>query len=1069
MQLTIRVILTAVSIAWMALPTAAATDLTESLSAACARGGLVVHVGCGEGERTVALRSGPSTIVQGLDTESSNVARTLKLAASLGLSGRVSAAIFDGRHLPFIDNVVNVLVVDGDHDVTRQEMLRVLAPGGTAIVGSGGTTDRIVKPRPGEIDDWTHYLHGPTNNAVANDTKVGPPRHMQWLAGPRWTRTHHGLNSISAIVTAGGRMFSIVDNATAASREVTGQWSIVARDAFNGVLLWTREMDSWVINPRFRSGPPQVTRLMVTGHQRVFAPLGLGAPITVMDAATGKTLTTYADTASAEEMVLVGRTLLVLKSDGLPAQAAGNPRFKGRAAGPTTKTVLAIDTEKGKTLWQWPCVDGKVMPETLGSDGSRVFLQIDQSVSCLDLKSGDLLWQYGQRQPNAKRSPRMAFGQSTLVIADEVVLCNLNNRLTAISAGTGKLLWDCKGGMGFHAPMDVFVINGLVWRGSHVKDSVAPPPTEDFSEGRDLHTGKVIKTNTVAADLQTAGHHHRCYREKATVRYIITGKRGFEMMDLVGEQHSRNNWVRGTCQYGMLPANGLTYAPPHSCSCYMESKLTGFWALGSSNAVVAEGQRRVADANRLIRGPAYGDREPKVGSGPAESTAWNQYRGNATRSGAAAADVAAKLAPTWKTDLGTGLTAPVVAEGKIVVAAPETAQVYALDEESGRVAWQVEVGGRVDSPPAIHHGLVLFGSADGNVYCLRLRDGSLVWKFLAAPADLKTVAMEQVESLWPVHGSVLMLDNVVYFAAGRSTWLDHGIDLFGLDPISGEILYKSHLESRHPKINEGKERAKPEYVTKNSQNTTDYKTFLASDRSNAFSMAEGAVNDVLTSDGINIFLHHIPFDAELHRQAQLSRHLFSTSGMLDDTENHRSHWVLGTGDFKDVPVAYSWIVNGRGKRDPTIAVPTGLMMAFDDRAVWAVERRGTSGTYVLSMKENEPFSLNEAYLPDFRPAAQAKHNVALWTAPLTIRPRALLKAGAQLYVGGARPGLPNDDPHALYEGRTGGVLYVASTQDGSEVAEYPLDAPVVWDGLAAANGKLFVSTEDGHVHCFRGR
>ena len=58
-------------------------------------------------------------------------------------------------------------------------------------------------------------------------------------------------------------------------------------------------------------------------------------------------------------------------------------------------------------------------------------------------------------------------------------------------------------------------------------------------------------------------------------------------------------------------------------------------------------------------------------------------------------------------------------------------------------------------------------------------------------ADVKTVALNQVESLWPVHGSVLILDGVAYCSAGRSTWLDGGIWLWGLDSATGKIALRS--------------------------------------------------------------------------------------------------------------------------------------------------------------------------------------------------------------------------------------------------------------------------------------
>ena len=54
--------------------------------------------------------------------------------------------------------------------------------------------------------------------------------------------------------------------------------------------------------------------------------------------------------------------------------------------------------------------------------------------------------------------------------------------------------------------------------------------------------------------------------------------------DLLTGEWTPNPWVRGACLYGMMPANGLTYAPPHPCACYIESKLNGFNALAVARA-----------------------------------------------------------------------------------------------------------------------------------------------------------------------------------------------------------------------------------------------------------------------------------------------------------------------------------------------------------------------------------------------------------------------------------------------------------------------------------------------------
>ena len=1044
----------------------------ESAKSSGIRGGLVVHVGCGDGEVTAALRANDSYIVQGLDTDPAKVSLARQHAKKLGLSGKVSADTFDGKSLPYTDNLVNLLVVSEAYQVSKGEMLRVLAPGGVALLVKADACEKITKGRK-NIDEWTHYLHGPDNNAVARDTVVGPPRHMQWLGAPRWTRTHHGLNSISAVVTARGRLFYIVDESTAASNAVPGKWTIVARDAFSGVELWKSRIKNWASHRTgFRSGPPQVTRLLVASGDRVYAPLGLSAPVSELDAVTGKTLRTFDNTDGAEELILVNGTLLVLKGAPVAEHAARHPAFKDTLKLPNKKTIVALSVESGKELWQWSGDGANPMSETLGSDGQRVYFQANQSVAALDLKSGKEVWTYGT-QPVAKaakpgkgkakarkpaRGGRGGYGKYVLVISDGVVLCNLSKELTALSAKDGKRLWGYKKGDGFHSPRDVFVIDGLVWPGSHPRDSVAPPPVDDFSEGIDLHTGEIKKKNTIMVDLQTAGHHHRCYREKATSRYIIAGKRGFEMMDLTGDNHSRNNWIRGTCQYGMLPANGLTYAPSHSCGCYMESKLWGFWALAPDRPKGVA--RKLSDDKRLQKGPVYG----KVQGAAAGGESWPQYRRDPLRSGIAKTVVPTELTGAWKADIGGRLTQPVVAGGKVLLASVDAGRVYALDEKTGRVVWEYAAAGRVDSPPAIHKSMALFGSADGWVYCLRLSDGQLVWRFLAARSDLKTVAMEQVESLWPVHGSVLIFNDLAYFAAGRSTWLDSGIDMYALDPATGRIVHKSHFESRHPKINDGKDAAKEEHNSRVSQNTTDYKTYGASDRSDSFSMAGGGVRDVLSSDGKNVFMHHVTFNSQLVKQDKMSRHLFSTSGMLDGSENHRSHFVLGTGDFSKVGVAYSWIVNGR--RGEKSGVPFALMMVYDDYGVWGVKRQGGGGKYGLFEKPNTPFSDSEKSVPDFGVGSAVKGKASKWTAPMTVRPRAMLKSGDNLYMGTMPIQTLPGDPYAAFEGRMGGMITIVSAKDGKQVAEYKLAAPVVWDGMAAANGRLFVSTETGTVQCF---
>ena len=1048
------------------------TRARQILDTAEVPGGLIVHVGCGNGILTTALHANDACLVLGLNRDAAEVDAARQRVLRAGLSGKISVHLWSGQQLPLVDNVARLIVVEEPTAVSSDELVRSLCPGGVALVNRNGTWEKTVKPWPDEIDQWTHYLRGADGNAVAEDTRVGPPRHMQWLCGPRWMRNHHLLASISAIVSEGGRIFYILDEGPSANLDVPGQWIVLARDAFSGVSLWRRPIESWAHwQHRFRSGPGQLARLLVAGPGRIYVPLGVNAPLTALDAASGDVIRTYQQTEGAEEMLLDGDALLVVAASPLTAQqtaGAGKPKSSpknalGRRGTPYVRTLMAIDTESGKPLWKWSSDEGNPEPMALATDGKRVCFQFGKGVVCLDRQTGNELW----RTPDAKnaRKAPILMSDSTMVLTDEVVLWTDSKTVWALAAEDGRQLWSCqtnpsltasKGKIietraGFRGPADLFVVDGLVWVGAQ------------FAEGRDLKTGEVRKTTMSAATLQTAGHHHRCYREKATSRYILIGQRGTEFIDLLGDNHSRNNWVRGVCQYGVLPCNGLLYTPPHACGCYMESKLSGFWAMSAQR----ETPPAAFESERLLKGPAYG----AAGSGSVQDRAdWPTFRHDPIRCGSTMDTLPEELRTAWTTQIGGRLTAPVCAEGVVLAASMETNQVVALDAGSGARRWAFTAGGPIDSPPTIFRGMALFGCSDGSVYCLRLSDGELVWRFFAAPEERFAVAMDHIESVWPVHGSVLVEKGVAYFSAGRSSYLDGGIVLYGLEPATGKVLCQTTLCSEHP---EGRGSTPDQDATTPEQpfvqNATDARTFLAPDQSDAFSMA-GATSDVMVSNGHSIFLRHLPFDRKLTQQETKARHLFSTSRLVDDTENHRIHWVLGTGDFSRIGVAYSWQVNLLRARK-TYAykpnVPFAMLLAFDEKAVWGVRRPEGYKGYELTAWHNTPFAADEKHVPDIRKmrAGEDADTGETWTTTWDMRPRSLVHAGEVLILGGGPYVVAPRDPAAAYEGRTGGLIRTVRAEDGEFIAQYELNSPVVWNGLAVAGNRLYAATMDGHLVC----
>ena len=52
------------------------------------------------------------------------------------------------------------------------------------------------------------------------------------------------------------------------------------------------------------------------------------------------------------------------------------------------------------------------------------------------------------------------------------------------------------------------------------------------------------------------------------------------------------------------------------------------------------------------------------------------------------------------------------------------------------------------------------------------------------------------------------------------------------------------------------------------------------------------------------------------------------------------------------------------------------------------------------------------------------------------------------------------------EGKHGSLLKVINKHDGKEISSVELPYMPTWDGMITANGKVYMTTSDGHVVCF---
>lgn len=1053
------------------------------LKATNVRGGFIVHVGCDDGRLTGALRVNQSYMVHGLATSESDVRRARAYLQNKGLYGPVSVDLWDGVHLPYVDNLVNLLVSTDDDPPEAAEVTRVLAPGGVAFIRRGGVWRKTIKPRPDNIDEWTHYFRDATGNPVARDAVVGPPRGLQWVGSPRWSRHHDHMASMTALVTANGRLFYIIDEGPTASIQLPSRWRLVARDAFNGTVLWKRDIPTWNTHQwPLKSGPAHLLRRLVTVGDRVYVTMSLGGPVEALDAATGRTLLTYERSEGTAEILVSGPVLLAIKS----SDASKLLQWRRRDTYVWDNTnranrqwawnadlgfIKAYDTDSGRYLWTFA---GPIAPCSAAADGFRVVFYDGAKVVCLRLTDGDCLW---ESEPiNAALPVPTSTGIRVLICQDVVLMAGNTGRMTALSATDGRKLWEAPHLPSGHQSLrDLFVIGGLAWTGA-----IAAGKDPGNFVGYDLHTGQV--KSEFPCDVEIYWFHHRCYPSKATDRYILTSRTGVEFVDLASKHWETHHWVRGGCIYGVLPANGMLYVPMQSCGCYLESKLNGLSAL-TSGPVPQPDPISLTDQARLELGPAYGH-QVEPASPPDE---WPTYRHDPGRSGTTPAPASIDSGAGWKAEIGGRLTPPVVARGKVFVSCLDTHSVHALDAKTGERLWTYTAGGRVDSPPTVFRGLVLFGSADGWVYALRDSDGTLAWRFRAAPMDRRIMAFEQLESVWPVHGSVLVHDGVLYCTAGRSIFLDGGIRLLRLDPLTGRKLSETVMDERDPET---------------GQNMQIHVKALT---------MPVALSDVLSCDGQYVYMRSQKVDLEGNRleipvapveqQPVEGSHLFCQVGFLDDSWFHRSFWVFG----RRVSGGYGgWFQAGR-------LVPAGRILAYDDTRVYGY---GLKPEYYVnsSVQEYQLFAAEKYVTPEAIQRVQRANseinarldknaaNASDWKLrryfPIedltaarypwrleqpSLQVRAMAVAADKLFVAGhpdfvdereafRLPDDPNVQARLLkqaeaLEGKHGGRLWVVSATDGKPLARFALPSPPVFDGMVAAYGRLYMAALDGTLTC----
>lgn len=971
--------------------------------------GFCVIIGDYDGELTSAAAANLDLLIHRLEPDSGRVIEARNELSDSGQYGRVSVERWQDRLLPYNDNLVNLIVAGDQGHILHSEIMRSLCPNGVAWIRDGDTWQRHTKQRPAGMDEWTHQWHGPDGSLISEDTLVGVPTGLQWLSGPLLPLAGR-KSSTQSLVTSGGRNFYITQNVLSNIGRESMPQHLVARDAWNGLVLWSRP---WT-GP-FVTGNGETNSRMVAIDDRVY--IAGERNVEVLEASSGNTVAVWTVPHSAQKLLFSDGTLAV----------------------ETDRELLAFDAATGTQKWSSSFKDtsgtviykGRVFCLVPGraSDGRRF-----HEIVSLDLETGNESWRVSNPDLTESRQTRIAF------VRDEYIALQSHGSLHMLSAQDGKHLWtgrtDARPGKDYVDERFVghFYRHGLVWMRdtssvSRVQSAPADVGASDTkSESAEFgQRDKVLHwfgldpaTGTVKQKLATSGTWPKtatpgklgCQLMLATDRFIMVPRQA-TFVDFQTGARDSFKFARGGCGLGIVPANGLIYVHPHACGCFSES-IRGFMAM-TSVKLAADPPSDAAE--RLEHGPAFeaagnlakqargrirGNSEigghssevlglrPQSASG--NSGDWPTYRHDARRSGATLQALPTKLKQLWSasvTDesssadtewelrIGNRITAPVVTSGKVFVAWPEAHRLVALNAASGQKQWQFTAGGRIDTPPTIHDGLCLFGSHDGWVYCLRVSDGRLVWRHRAAPSIRRIIAFGQLESATPVAGTVLVQNGLAFVAAGRAPDADGGIQVLAMEPHSGKIVWSEI-------VGDG-------YIGQ---------------------------SDYLVGDGTHVYLSNRRFDPKTGKS---------------EFVNKDNSWLRGG---KAGLLETSWtrmsLALRKGIHDWSYSGTTGHLLSFTDSDIIGFRSTWTAGE-LFSTGDNK------------------------WSVPTQqpLQVEALVAGSNAVAVAGP---INRDDNSA-------GFVRIVAASDGASIDEFRVPSPPVVDGLAAASGRIYVSTRAGTLTC----
>ncbi len=352
-----------------------------------------------------------------------------------------------------------------------------------------------------------------------------------------------------------------------------------------------------------------------------------------------------------------------------------------------------------------------------------------------------------------------------------------------------------------------------------------------------------------------------------------------------------------------------------------------------------------------------------------------------------------------------------VDEGSVYFGSSVDDAAHALDVATGQERWVCFTGAAVRMPPTIADGRVFFGSDDGFVYCCDSKSGETMWRKFAAAGKDRIASNRKLISLWPVRTGVLVDAGKATFAASLVPWKPSL--LWTVDAMTGKEEFKQSVDAV---TLQGAMLASKElfYVP---QGRAAPLAFSRTDGQSRGSVGEaGGVFCILSEDEM-LFA-----GPDSQKGAQDEIRIGAVGSEKSIASFSGTNRILISGDF-----VWMAVDEKLKKLDRTEFVEAQNMLAESNEKVVKLE------TIPQEIKE-----LNDRATKQIETAWK-------WE----------VESPAPLEM------IMADD--AILLGLVDFVVAIDSA-DGSELWRAPVEGGA--HGLAVANGRLFVSTDRGHIYSF---